>query len=85
MEKVFKKKKQSVLNISGISYSVGKQMKKTLLSSAKDSLKGKHAIYAIQKGNIIDFRKDIYKDSKELLKAIKEWDSKGFKVYSTNG
>lgn len=82
---MFKEKTHSILNINGKSYLAGKQMKKILLSSVKNSLKGKYAIYAIQKGNVSDFRKDIYNDSKELIKAIREWNSKGFKVYSTHG
>lgn len=38
-------------------------------------------IYAIEKDNICELKKDIFEDESELMVAVADYEEKGFKVY----
>ena len=38
-------------------------------------------IYAVQKDNVCELRKDEFEDAEELKKAVEAYKEKGFKVY----
>ena len=75
--------KTMILKINGNVYQMGDKQVESVFSAARYALKGKLAIYALVKGNVIECRKDLFPNKKALNKAVKEYKSRGFKVFHT--
>jgi hypothetical protein len=54
-----------------------------MINTAKENFKRKkaNAIVALEKGNVIEMRKDVFKDKNELHKAVDEYKASGFIVH----
>jgi len=69
-----------ILTVNETTYQMSDKMAKATLETAKGAMKGKNAIYALEKGNIIEMRKDIFASPKALNKVAMAYLGKGFKV-----
>lgn len=74
-----------ILTINDTTYSMGDVMARATLDAAKEAMKGKIAIYAIEKGDIIEMKKDVFPSIKELKVAVTKYIKKGFKAYYIMG
>lgn len=54
------------LLINGHTYQMGDKQIKSVFDAARFAMKGKFAIYALEKQNIIECRKDIFKTKKRI-------------------
>jgi hypothetical protein len=69
-----------IIVVGTSSYSVGETTAGAVVKTAKDAMKGQNAIYAIEKGGIIEMKKDVFPSAVELQKAVGKYRRKGFKV-----
>ena len=68
------------LTINGNSYSMGDVTAKAVLDTAREAMKGKNAIYAIEKGNIIEMKKDVFPSIKALKVEVTKYIKAGLKA-----
>lgn len=64
-------------------YEVTETYLKTVLSVASAKFQKEDAIIAVQKGNNVEMRKDVYKDKAEMFRAISKLETLGFKAFYT--
>ena len=72
-----------ILQINGHVYRTGEKHVVNVLEAAGYALKGRFAIYALVKGDIVECKKDIYPSKKAMQSAVKCYKAKGFRVFHT--
>lgn len=72
-----------ILQINGHVYEASEKRVSNVFDAARYALKGKFAIYALVKGDVVECKKDIYPSKKALQSAAKNYKEKGFKVFHT--
>lgn len=72
-----------VVTIGKKSYSVSKKIAKKLLGQMSEYVP--FGIYAVEKGNQIDFRNDKCKSKTQLKELTRQYKQQGFKVYANKG
>jgi len=69
-----------ILMINDTTYSMGDITARVVLDTAKGAMKGKNAIYAIEKNNIIEMKKDVFPSIAALKAEATKYIKAGFKV-----
>lgn len=72
-----------IVKIGEKSYKVSKKAAKKLLEQMSEYVP--FGIYAVEKGNQIDFRNDKCKSMTQLKELIRNYKQQGFKVYANKG
>lgn len=74
-----------IVSVNNRTYRVGNKVYRNMLQLAKEKFKteNKWAIYAIEKRNITEMRKDEFESEEALMEQVKVFKSKGFLVYYT--
>lgn len=72
-----------ILQINDHVYSTGEKHVANVLEAARYALKGKLAIYALVKGDVVECKKDVYPSKRAMQSAVKCYKAKGFKVFHT--
>lgn len=77
-------KMSKTIIVNGHSYKGDEQYAKNCLNLAKEKFKKEkaNAIYAVEKDNIIEMKKETFNAPSTLGKAILNYTKQGFKVYS---
>lgn len=75
---------EKIIIVNGHSYKGDEQYAKNCLNLAKEKFKKEkaNAIYAVEKDNIIEMKKEIFTSGTLLSEASKQYTQQGFKVYS---
>ena len=60
-------------------YEMNRKQMRVVLKAASDLIP--FGIYAVQKDNVCELRKDEFENAEELKKAVGAYKEKGFKVY----
>lgn len=68
-----------LVNVGGHLYEMPKKKTKGLLDIGKNSIKA--GIYAVEKENYLELRKDVISDKEKLKKEVTRYNQQGFKVY----
>lgn len=64
-------------------YSMKPKQAKEMVKRIKSEMK-QHTIVAVEKGSVMELRKDTFDTATEMLDVKKSWIKKGYVVYSTN-
>ena len=72
-----------IIKIGEKSYKVSKKVAKKLLEQMSEYVP--FGIYAVERGNQIDFRNDKCKSMTQLKELIRNYKQHGFKVYANKG
>jgi len=68
------------ISVNGNVYQMSDKMAQNVVDLAHESLKGKNAIYCLQKGDVIEMRKDIFKSINDLKTESAKYIKAGLKV-----
>lgn len=74
---------QKIVMVNNHSYRMSKKLSSQQLKIAKQAMKGKKAIYALERGNIIEMRIETFKTTSELMVAVRTYLRKGILVHHT--
>lgn len=74
-----------IVSISDHLYSMKRESYKKYLNKISKMIKRQPTIIAVEKKEYVEMRNDIYPNQKELNKAIKNWEAKGYKVRYIRG
>jgi len=75
--------KQWLLSVNNHTYECDRKYVDTCIKIGKNAMKGKNAIIAVEKGNVIMLVNEQHNTIEALNKAKHEYINKGFKVYTT--
>ncbi|HWT74319.1 MAG TPA: hypothetical protein VN258_06330 [Mobilitalea sp.] len=70
-----------IISVNNHTYSADLQHVESCIRIGKEAMKGKNAIIAVKKGNIVMLLSEIYKSKQELNKTMAEYVKQGFNVY----
>ena len=74
--------KEWLISINNRTYTGDRIYIDNAIKIGKEAMKGKNAIIAVEKGNVVFLLSEPHKTVKELNKARKEYIDLGFKVYT---
>ena len=60
-------------------YEMNRKQFRAVLQVAKEAVK--RGIYAVEKDGLTEMKKDEFSSKEKLIKAVAEYENKGFKVY----
>lgn len=74
--------KEWIISINDHTYAGDRIYVDNAISLGKEAMKGRNAIIAVEKGNVVLLVSEPHKSVKELNKSRKEYMDLGFKVYT---
>jgi hypothetical protein len=76
-------KSDYIISVNDHTYAADIQHVNACIAIGKETMKGKLAIIAVKKGNIVQLLSEVYKSKQALNQAMVEYVKQGFKVYTT--
>jgi hypothetical protein len=74
--------KEWLISINNHTYAGDRIYVDNAIKAGKEAMRGRNAIVAVEKGNVVFLLSEPHKTIKELNKARKEYIDLGFKVYT---
>jgi len=76
------KSKEYIINVGNNTYYGERSYVDAIISTGKSAMKNKFAIIGVEKSKVVQFLNEPHGDKVELDKAVEEYRSNGFRVYT---